>query len=244
MAVRIRASRVFIGMVAILVLAHLGLFLFAGLSLLRLRTENPKVTSIMRYRGAAQDQTRPEQFLGLESIPEEIIYSTVYIEDLDFFHHRGFDFDSIRYAIQLNRRLGYRAYGGSTITQQLARTLFLTPRKNYVRKYVELLIALEMELILTKQRILELYLNYAEWGNGIYGVSQAAEHYFAQDVFQLSLEEKLRLVTVLPSPLLYSPHTFASNPVLVSRYRALLRLSQRLAHRPPTFRSQLRRVGE
>ena len=222
---------------------HGVLALVVGLSVFPLRSRNPQVTSIMRYRGSQTGgYESASSFVALTRIPKTLVASVVYVEDYDFFRHNGFDLESIRYAMKLNRRLGYLAYGGSTITQQLARTLFLTPRKTYVRKYIELLIAVEMEMILSKERILELYLNVAEWGNGVYGVGGGSMHHYGKGLSELSLDEQLRLVTILPNPLGYTPETFENSGVLLSRYRALRRLAQRMNMGRPRLVSDLREL--
>ena len=109
-------------------------------------------------------------------------------------------------------------YGGSTITQQLSRTLFLMPKKVMIRKYTELLISMEMEMILSKERILELYLNYCEWGKGIFGVAQASEHYYGKNPDKLSIDQTARLITILASPISYGPYTFHRKDFLANRY--------------------------
>ena len=100
------------------------------------------------------------------------------LEDYRFYSHHGVDLGAIRDAWMINSSIGRTAVGGSTIPMQLARNLFLTPRKTYLRKYVEALIALEMSLVLPKDRILELYLNVIEWGKGIFGIGAASAYYF------------------------------------------------------------------
>jgi monofunctional glycosyltransferase len=197
----------------------------------------------MLYRARAGGPQDPPDFVPLARMPATLVRAVIYIEDLRFYRHHGFDPASIRYAIELNRRLGYRAYGGSTITQQLARTLFLIPSKTYFRKYLELLAAVEMELILSKSRILELYLNQAEWGPGIWGVQDAARTYFGKDVASLAPEQIVRLVTVLPSPLRYTPDTFDSNAILTRRYQAVERYVRRIMPSPPGLTSRIERVN-
>ena len=102
----------------------------------------------------------------------------VYLEDHQFYTHHGIDLEAVRTAYERNKRAGTLAFGGSTITQQLTRTLFLTPHKNYLRKYLEALLSLELDLLLPKDRIMELYLNHIEWGSGIFGVGTAAKKLF------------------------------------------------------------------
>jgi monofunctional biosynthetic peptidoglycan transglycosylase len=144
------------------------------------------------------------------------------VEDGSFFTHHGVLLSAFKNAWQLNKRFGKPVYGGSTITMQTARTLFLNPEKSYLRKYLEILIALEMELILGKDRIFELYLNYAEWGKGIFGIEAASRHHYKKSVLGLSTDQAIRLVTLLSSPIKYTPYTLHKNGILQSRYAYLV----------------------
>jgi len=207
-----------------------------GIKINALLQENPQTTAIMRYRKSKE--IKPG-FTALKNIPVDFTRCVIFIEDFDFFKHHGFHLESIQFAIELNQRLGYLAYGGSTITQQLARTLFLTPEKSYVRKYFELLIAIEMELILSKDRILELYLNYAEWGKDIYGITDAARFYFNKEVAKLNDNEKLEIITIMPNPLHYSPTTYIQSNILRARYKALFRFYSFVKNLPPRFKSEI-----
>ena len=122
----------------------------------------------------------------LESLPRSVPRMFVKVEDYVFYEHYGIDWKAIRDAWAINRRLGYVYYGGSTITQQLARTLFLVPDRTYLRKYLEALASLEIELLLPKQRILELYVNTIEFGKGVFGIEAAARHYYGRSARDLS----------------------------------------------------------
>ena len=129
---RVKISKIIYRLIIGLISVHLVFLIVNGFQIFQLRLNNPKVTSIMRYRnknGANDNQLDPPTFTALKYIPSDIKQTVVYIEDLGFYKHYGFDVESIKFAIELNKRLGYYAYGGSTITQQLARTLFLTPHK-------------------------------------------------------------------------------------------------------------------
>lgn len=121
-------------------------------------------------------------------------------EDDEFFEHRGFSWEAIKKAAVYDWKKKRFARGASTITQQLARNLYLTPSKNPIRKIREIMIALKLERELSKQRILELYLNVVEWGNGIYGCEAAARHYFNKSASNLSMSESAYLASILPSP--------------------------------------------
>ena len=112
-------------------------------------------------------------------------------------------------------------YGGSTITQQLARTFFLIPKKLLICKYAEVLISFEMELFLSKHRILELYLNYCEWGKGIFGIEQASKYYYNKNVNKLSIDEASRLIAILASPIKNSVDILNTNSILTKRYNLI-----------------------
>jgi monofunctional glycosyltransferase len=167
---------------------------------------NPNNTSLMLYRQYYQGvKNKPVIFVPLSHIDVPLRKVLIKLEDPSFRSHYGVDFDAIRMAYKLNKRYGRSIAGGSTITQQIARTLFLVPNKNYLRKYMELILALEMELVLSKNRILELYFNYVEFGKGVYGIGQASRHYFKRDISKLDVEQLTQLIIILPSPVKYSP---------------------------------------
>ncbi len=126
-------------------------------------------------------------------------------EDDKFYKHEGFDFDGIKKALEKNLKEGKLKYGGSTISQQLAKNLYLSPSKNPIRKIQEAILTIRLENTLSKKRILELYLNVAEWGEGIFGAEAAARHYYGKSAKYLTPWEAARLVAVLPNPLKYNP---------------------------------------
>lgn len=111
--------------------------------------------------------------------------------------------------------------GGSTINQQLARTLFLSPDKNYLRKYVEAIAALSLNAVIDKKRIFELYLNYIEWGKGVYGLGAAAEYYFKKPAARLTYDEGARLAAIIVDPVDYGVNDFYGQPVMAARYYIL-----------------------
>ena len=146
----------------------------------------------------------------------------VRLEDYRFYTHHGVDLGAISDAWMINSSIGRTAVGGSTIPMQLARNLFLTPRKTYFRKYLEAIIAVEMVTILPKDRILELYLNYIEWGKGIFGIGAASAYYFKTGVGGLGLDELRRLATIITNPLRYDVQTFHKSAQMSQRYSYLL----------------------
>jgi membrane peptidoglycan carboxypeptidase len=180
---------------------------------------NPKVTALMVWRDLTQHQSaQPVCFVPLSHIPLVARRMVIRLEDYHFYHNIGIDLGAIRDAYLINRSIGYPLYGGSTIPQQLARNLFLTPRKTYLRKYCEALIAVEMDLLLPKNRILELYLNCIEWGKGIYGIGAASYHYYGSSVSSLSLDELRRLVTIITNPVRFDVNTFQKSRQMRARY--------------------------
>ncbi len=124
-------------------------------------------------------------------------------EDAKFVEHEGFDWEGIQLAIEKNQRKGRVVAGGSTITQQLAKNLFLTPARSYVRKAEEAVITVMLEALLPKRRILEIYLNVVEWGSGVFGAEAAARKYFGVSAAQLSPEQAARLAAMAPNPRFY-----------------------------------------
>ena len=210
-------------LVAGLLISHAVLFflvLIASLALLRV---NPGVTALMVWRGATVHQKAERvRFVPLHRIPLVARRMVIRLEDYRFYSHLGIDLGAIRDAYLVDRALGYPLYGGSTIPQQLARNLFLTPRKTYFRKYGEALIAIEMDLLMPKNRILELYLNCIEWGKGIYGIGAASYYYYGTSVAALSLDELRRLVTIITNPLRFNVNTFQKSRQMRERYEYLL----------------------
>jgi monofunctional biosynthetic peptidoglycan transglycosylase len=146
-------------------------------------------------------------------------------EDARFIEHEGFDWDGIQQAIDRNARRGRIVAGGSTITQQLAKNLFLSSQRSYWRKSEEALITLMLEAILDKRRILELYLNVIELGDGIFGSEAAARHYFGVSAGALTAEQAARLAAMAPNPRYYEKHPGARGlerkiPIILARMPA------------------------
>jgi monofunctional biosynthetic peptidoglycan transglycosylase len=136
-------------------------------------------------------------------ISSQLKRAMIAAEDAKFVDHEGFDWEGIQLAMEKNQRRGRIVAGGSTITQQLAKNLFLTPVKSYWRKGEEAVITVMLEAMLPKPRILELYLNVIEWGNGVFGAEAAARHYFGTSASQLSAEQAARLAAMAPNPRFY-----------------------------------------
>lgn len=169
------------------------------------RWNPPGETAFMEQRLAEMRVKQPKAVIRYRWVPAEKISrqlkrAVIAAEDAKFVEHSGFDWEAIAKAREKNERRGKVVYGGSTITQQLAKNLFLSPDRSYVRKAQEALITVMMEALLPKRRILELYLNVIEWGNGVFGAEAAARRYFGVSAGQLSDEQAARLAAMVPSP--------------------------------------------
>jgi monofunctional glycosyltransferase len=175
-----------------------------------LRTTNPSTTTVMELREKqAREAGHPIRtkyhWRNLKAISPNLVHAVLLSEDDVFYEHHGFDIEQIRAAIKLDWEKRRYAYGGSTITQQLARSLYLSPRKNMLRKAKEALITFLLERYLSKDRIMELYLNVVEWGPGVYGAEAAAQTYFQKPAVDLTPDEAVALASILPSPRKWSP---------------------------------------
>ncbi|MEN3039629.1 MAG: monofunctional biosynthetic peptidoglycan transglycosylase [Candidatus Kryptonium sp.] len=175
-----------------------------------LKRENPKLTAMMKFRIKQWEREgkniRVRQvWVPLSKISPFLIKAVLIAEDDKFYKHSGFDLEAIQKAIEKNLQAGKIKYGGSTISQQTAKNLFLNPSRNPVRKIHEAILTYRIENSLSKKRILEIYLNIAEWGEGIFGIEMASRHYFGKHASQLSPWEAARLAAVLPNPIKYSP---------------------------------------
>ena len=205
------------------VLGHAVLILIVLFGSLVLLRWDPPVTALMAYRGVTVHQkAQPIRFVPLRQIPRVARTMVIRLEDYRFYQHGGIDLGALREAWKINRSIGRTVVGGSTIPMQLARNFFLTPQKTYFRKYLEAIIAVEMDLILPKDRILELYLNSIEWGKGIFGIGAASAHYYKSGVAGLSLDQLRRLITIITNPLRYDVHTFHKSRQMTERYAYLV----------------------
>jgi len=171
-------------------------------------SHNPASTAFMETRLAAMRQENPaatlkHQWTGYESIATSLKRAVVAAEDAKFIDHEGFDWEGIQKAIERNDKKGKVVAGGSTISQQLAKNLFLSGSRSWIRKAQEAAITWMLERLMDKRRILELYLNVAEWGNGVFGAEAAARHYFGVSAAKLSAPQAAWLAAILPSPRRY-----------------------------------------
>ncbi|OOR84678.1 monofunctional biosynthetic peptidoglycan transglycosylase [Moraxella canis] len=170
-----------------------------------------------RLSGGSVTQT----WVDYDRIAKSAKQAAVASEDGKFVMHRGFDFDSMQTAMRSNEAQGAVSAGGSTISQQLAKNLFLTSHRSYVRKAEEAIIVVMMETLWSKQRILEVYLNVAEFGEGIYGIEAASRHYFGRSAANLSRDQAALLISLLPNPKYYGERLNAKR--LRNKQRIIIR---------------------
>jgi monofunctional glycosyltransferase len=169
---------------------------------------NPASTSFMSARLDVLRDKDPKarlahQWVDYPRISNHLKRAVVSAEDAKFIDHEGFDWEGIQRALDKNQKKGRVVSGGSTITQQLAKNLFLSGDRSYLRKGQEAAIAAMLEAVMDKRRILEIYLNVVEWGEDVFGAEAAARHYFGVSAAQLAPEQAARLAAMLPRPRFY-----------------------------------------
>lgn len=174
-------------------------------SIFRYRGSNPSSTAMMEQRASqararGEEVKRAQTWVPYDKISRNLTRAVLAGEDSRFFDHAGFDWEEIRKALEEDWNEGEFKRGASTITQQLAKNLFLSTSKNPLRKLHEAVITKEMEWILSKRRILEIYLNVIEWGDGVYGAEAAARTYFNTSAAALSADQAAFLSAIIPSP--------------------------------------------
>ncbi|HJU06339.1 MAG TPA: monofunctional biosynthetic peptidoglycan transglycosylase [Nitrospiraceae bacterium] len=220
-------SRIVLAVIAFVVLPMAGLALYWLITLpdvSQLAKSNPSSTALIQTR--LKEQARPSKpqwtWMPLSRISPHLQRAVIVAEDASFYQHEGFDWKGIRDAAAKDFESGRLQKGGSTITQQLAKNLYLSYEKTLLRKANEALITRSLERHLTKTRILEIYLNVVEWGKGVYGAEAAARHHFHKPARELTAEEAALLAAMLPAPRLY-------DPLRVTRYLSV-RQQQILRH--------------
>lgn len=190
-------------LISIPILSILYLAFFPDVS--RLEKENPEKTAMMEHReaewkAAGKKVKVRHKWVPYSRISPHMVKAVIIAEDDKFWSHEGFDFEAIQKALEKDLKARKFKAGGSTISQQLAKNLFLKPTKSPIRKVREAIITWRLERALKKRRILELYLNVAEWGEGIFGVEAASRHHFGKSAAELTPLEAARLAVVLPNP--------------------------------------------
>jgi len=194
-----------------------------------LKKVRPVPTAFMEYRQSQwadenRDMDITQKWVSMDQISSNIIKAVLIGEDDGFYHHDGFNVKGMENAIERSIKKGTLA-GGSTISQQLSKNLYLSPSKNPVRKIKEAIITWRIEKTLSKRRILEIYLNVAEWGDGIFGIEAASRHYYHKSAKNLTADEASRLAAVLPNPIKYNPK--GSQPYVKNRARIILKTMKR-----------------
>jgi monofunctional biosynthetic peptidoglycan transglycosylase len=182
----------------------------------------PGVTAVMRQReeeakAAGRTARRIQTWVPIGRVSRHLVHAVLASEDQKFFGHEGVDWDAVRESVEANRQAGRFARGGSTITQQLAKNLFFSTRKSLMRKARELLVAYWLERDLSKVRILELYLNVIEWGDGVYGCQAAALRYYGKPASALDASEAAGLAAMIPNPRRINPRVSATRHARAQR---------------------------
>lgn len=175
-----------------------------------LKHSPPKTTAFIELRRAQLEREGKKRvvqrvWVPYDRISDNLKRAVITAEDDTFYRHGGIDWDNVKVALEKDWQLKRPAYGASTLTQQLARNLYLSPSKNPLRKIKEMLIARRLESALGKRRILELYLNVVEWGRDVYGAEAAAQAFFGKPAADLTIEEAVAMAVVLPSPRKHNP---------------------------------------
>jgi len=186
---------------------------------------NPATSSFMDQRllvmqGRNPDAELQHQWIPYAKISSHLKRAVVAAEDAKFIDHEGFDWDGIQHAYEKNLKKGRVVAGGSTISQQLAKNLFLSTKRTPWRKAEEAIITIMLEAMMSKRRILEIYLNVVEWGNGVFGAEAAARHYWHISAAKLSAVQAARLAAMVPNPRYYDRHREA--PGLLRKTRIIL----------------------
>jgi monofunctional biosynthetic peptidoglycan transglycosylase len=187
---------------------------------------NPGSTAFMRQQLSTLRETNPNaklqfQWVDYERISGNLKRAIIASEDANFAGHEGVDWEALQRAYEKNTKKGHVVAGGSTITQQLAKNLFLSGERSYLRKGQEVVIAYMLEYWMDKERIFEIYLNVVEWGNGVFGAEAAARHYYGISAASLSAGQAARLAVMLPNPRYFDTHR--GSPYLARRTSVILR---------------------
>jgi monofunctional glycosyltransferase len=205
----------------------------------KLKKENPGKTAFMEYREKeAKERGKRyrihQTWVPLSRISPYLVKAVLIAEDDKFWRHEGFDYEAIQKAVERDIKSMKFKFGGSTLSQQLAKNLFLSPVRNPFRKLREAILTWRMEKALSKKRILEIYLNVVEWGEGIFGVEAASRQFYAKPSSELTPEEASKLASVLPNPRKYSP--VGSQRYVMNRSALIFRIMIQRGIIPPDYR--------
>lgn len=175
---------------------------------------NPSTSAFMEDRLEVLQEKNPNaelkhRWVAYKNISPNLKRALIAAEDAKFLDHEGFDWEGIEKAYEKNLKKGKVVAGGSTISQQLAKNLFLSTKRSPWRKLEEAMITVMLESTMSKRRIFEIYLNVIEWGNGIFGAEAAARHYFGTSAKNLSSEQAAKLAAMVPNPRYYDKHQSA-----------------------------------
>ena len=205
-----RPARLLRGIVLGALLLAVGLYAMCGLSILALRYINPVTTTVQIQRWVEamrrhRSYRKRYEFVPLQQISPNLQHAVVAAEDGRFRQHHGFDWIEMQKVLEDDMQRHRLGRGGSTITQQLVKNLFLTTERSFIRKGAEFALVPLAEAFLTKDRILELYLNVIEWGPGIYGAEAASQFYYHVPASELDRDQSARLAAIIPAPLKRKP---------------------------------------
>jgi len=194
----------------LLVVGFIGYQAWTWPKVSRLRTRNPEATAFIELYKTKQKKAGKKAYVkwkwaAYSEISDNLKRAALVSEDINFFSHRGFDFEAVNEAVQDAVKDQEKPRGASTISQQVVKNLWLSPSRNYSRKLKEAILTLQLEWTLPKKRILEIYLNVAEFGPGIYGAEAASRHYFQKHASELSEREAAQLAASLPLPRYWHP---------------------------------------
>ncbi len=201
----------------VVALLIVGIALPVGLTAVY-RFAPPPITYLMVQR-LVEGRGLDKRWRPISRISPALIQAVIGSEDARFCSHMGFDIEGIRRALRRNERRGEPVSGGSTISQQTAKNVVLSLHRNYVRKGLEAYVTVLIEALWGKRRIMEVYLNVAEWGPGVYGAEAAAQHWFGVPASRLTRAQAARLAAILPSPLRY--RAASPGPYVARRSRAI-----------------------
>ncbi len=223
--------------VSIFLLVDIGRYVFIP-DVNELKKTNPLPSSFMQYRmeqwkDEGLDKNITQKWVKLKQISPYVIKAVLISEDDKFWNHDGFDTKGLEDAFERNLKEGKFSAGGSTISQQLSKNLYLNPSKNPIRKIKEAILTYRIEKTLSKKRIIEIYLNVAEWGDGIFGIEAAARHYFHKSAKNLTAMEAAKLASVLPNPIIYNP--IGNQKIVLKKANRLYKIMQRRGIVIPEF---------
>ena len=219
-------KRIVVSSILLTVLVAFGYYFYVSLpDVSTLKRKNPKSTALMELRDEEYKKNglradRRQVWVSYAGVSEHLKKAILISEDAAFFSHKGIDVNELKAALKKDWETLSFSRGGSTITMQLAKNLYLSPSKNPLRKLKELVIAYQLERALSKQRIFELYLNIVEWGRNVYGAEAAARYYFGKSAVDLDAAEAATLAAMLPNP-----RNSKQRNILVRRNLILTRLA-------------------